>query len=446
VTRELTSYAQSWTNMYKQTCEATQVHHEQSAEVLDLRMSCLNERLNGFHALTDVFADATGEVVENAVSATNALSTLDRCADIPTLRAVIRPPADPATVAKVGQIRNQLADLKAQFDAGRWKEALEKGPKVVAAARGLGYEPVLAESLALLGKIDAKANEHQASEKSFLEAFAVADASRHDEVRAEVAEQLVYVVGYQEGRVDEAHNWQRIASAIMSRLGGHQLLHAWLLNDLSCVLDLQHRYPEAIRAATEAIELKKQALGDVHPDVAISEINLAIVLHEGGRSNEALEHMKHALSLMEKGLGSGHPDVALTLLNEGEILNALGRHREARDVFERARATWERELGPESLPVGHVLTDIGLSYLSENDAAKALGPLESAYKIRKSREPEPSRRAETTFALARALWESDRTRGRARLLADEAMAEYGETSAKDAMLEIKTWIKGHPSS
>ena len=100
VTRALTSYAQSWTTMYKQTCEATQIHHEQSAEVLDLRMSCLNERLNGFRALTDVFADATGEVVENAVSATNALSTLDRCADVPTLRAVIRPPDDPTTVAQ----------------------------------------------------------------------------------------------------------------------------------------------------------------------------------------------------------------------------------------------------------------------------------------------------------------------------------------------------------
>ncbi len=73
VTRELTSYAQSWSNMYKQTCEATQVHHEQSPEVLDLRMSCLNERLSGFRALTDVFADATGEVVENAV-------TRDECA------------------------------------------------------------------------------------------------------------------------------------------------------------------------------------------------------------------------------------------------------------------------------------------------------------------------------------------------------------------------------
>ena len=67
---------------------------EQSAEVLDLRMSCLQERLGGLRALTDVFSDANGEVVENAVSAANALGSLDRCADVPLLRAVVRPPED----------------------------------------------------------------------------------------------------------------------------------------------------------------------------------------------------------------------------------------------------------------------------------------------------------------------------------------------------------------
>ena len=48
VSRALTTYAQSWANMYKETCEATDVRHEQSAEVMDLRMECLQERLGGF--------------------------------------------------------------------------------------------------------------------------------------------------------------------------------------------------------------------------------------------------------------------------------------------------------------------------------------------------------------------------------------------------------------
>ena len=45
VSRALTTYAQNWANMYKDACEATEVRREQSAEVLDLRMSCLQERL-----------------------------------------------------------------------------------------------------------------------------------------------------------------------------------------------------------------------------------------------------------------------------------------------------------------------------------------------------------------------------------------------------------------
>ena len=89
--------------MYEEACEATQIHGEQSAEVLDLRMSCLQERLGGLRALTDVFSEANGDVVENAVSAANALGSLDRCADVPLLRSVVRPPEDPATRGEGGR-------------------------------------------------------------------------------------------------------------------------------------------------------------------------------------------------------------------------------------------------------------------------------------------------------------------------------------------------------
>ena len=50
--------------MHRDACEATHLRGEQSAEVLDLRMVCLQERFNEVRALTNVFADANGEVVE----------------------------------------------------------------------------------------------------------------------------------------------------------------------------------------------------------------------------------------------------------------------------------------------------------------------------------------------------------------------------------------------
>ncbi len=446
VTRALTGYAQGWATMYKQTCEATQVRGEQSSDVLDLRMSCLNERLNGFRALTDVFADATGEVVENAVSATNALSTLDRCADIPTLRAVIKPPDDPATAARVAEMRRQLAKTKARFDAGRWKETINEAPRLIAEIRSVGYQPLLAESLILLGNAFVRANRSDAAEKTFVESFWVADAGHHDEVRAEAAADLVYVAGYQETHFEEAHRWDKIADAILSRLGGHDLLRSWLLNDLGCVLELQGDLSGAIRAHERAIGLKEKVLGHNHPDVGISEVNLAIALQEQGRNADALAHNNRAIDIISKGLGADHPDLAMPFNDEGEILNAMARSPEARRSFERARAIWERELGPESLFLSYALTGIGISYLQERSPTNAIVSLERAYVIRKSQEPDPSRRGETDFALARALWESNRAKSRARLLAEEALTEYSKAGMKAKVTEVEGWLRSLGSS
>ena len=78
-----------WTQVYTETCEATHVRGDQSAEVLDLRMDCLGERLASARALSDVLAGADGQVVDNAVAAASALPMLARCSDVPMLRAVI---------------------------------------------------------------------------------------------------------------------------------------------------------------------------------------------------------------------------------------------------------------------------------------------------------------------------------------------------------------------
>ena len=105
--------------MYGDTCAATHVRGEQSAEVLDLRMACLEERLGRVKALTDVFVDANATVLENAVTATSALPSLDRCADVKLLRAVMPPPDNPAVRARVEALRNDLARAKALNDSGQ---------------------------------------------------------------------------------------------------------------------------------------------------------------------------------------------------------------------------------------------------------------------------------------------------------------------------------------
>src|SRR5262249_42930754 len=248
----------------------TQVRGEQSAEVLDLRMSCLQERLGGLRALTHVFSEANGEVVENAVSAANALGPLDRCADVPLLRAVVSPPEDPSTRARVESLRRRLAYLKARFDAGRWRDGLKDGTELAQEARSLGYRPLIAETLNVVGLDRLRLTEPLEGAQALEEAFWQADASRDDDVRADAAANLVWAYGYLQSKFAEADRWGKAAQAVLTRMGGHDLQRAWLLNNQAAVDEMQGRWEEALRAHQEAMALKAKAWGsDDHPDVGI---------------------------------------------------------------------------------------------------------------------------------------------------------------------------------
>jgi serine/threonine protein kinase/tetratricopeptide (TPR) repeat protein len=440
VRRVLSEYARKWAGMYREACEATNVRGEQSAEVLDLRMSCLQERLGGLRALTQVFSEATGEVVENAVSAANALGTLERCADVPLLRSVVRPPEERATRARVDDLRRRLDDLKARIDAGRWTDGVQNAMALADEARAIGYQPLVAEVLSVLGTLHLWRTEAVEGERALEEAVWRADAARHDEVRADAAINLLWAYGYLQNRYPEAERWSKTAESVLRRLGGRELQEAWLLNNQGGLYEQQGRHEEALRAHEEALRLKVRARGADHPDVGISEGNISIVLQGLARSQEALVHVDRAIEILSRGLGAEHPEVATQLSNRGEILNALGRAREARLSFERARVIWERELGLDARNLAYALTGIGLSYLAERDAVSAIAPLEKARKIRDEKETDASKKAETSFALARALWESGRDRARADALAQSARAGYAHEAAKVELASVDAWL------
>ena len=75
---------------------------------------------------------------------------------------------------------------------------------MIDAARAVGYKPLTAEALALAGLIYMRAHNAVAAERAMSESYVLADASRDDDVRAEVATNLVFVVGDLQGRIREA--------------------------------------------------------------------------------------------------------------------------------------------------------------------------------------------------------------------------------------------------
>src|SRR5262249_41620812 len=98
--RALDLQTQAWVAMNTDACRATRVRKEQSEAVLDLRMGCLQRRLEEMQALTDLFAQADGQVVEKSVEAAGALVPLRSCSDLAALASQVKPPQDAASAAQ----------------------------------------------------------------------------------------------------------------------------------------------------------------------------------------------------------------------------------------------------------------------------------------------------------------------------------------------------------
>ena len=82
----------------------------------------------------------------------------------------------------------------------------------------------------------------------------------------------------------------------------------------------------------------------------------------------------------------------------------------------------------------------GLLALDQHRPAEAIAPLERALKLA----PEVVR-AKVQFTLARALWDSNRDRARARELATQAQGYWRQHSQQVSLHEADQWLEAHPT-
>ncbi|HET6150326.1 MAG TPA: serine/threonine-protein kinase [Polyangia bacterium] len=438
VQQALDKYTDRWTTTYTDACEATAVRGEQSPEVLDLRMSCLQGRLDSVKALTDVFARADGSTVENAANAIAGLGDLDRCSDLALLRAVVRPPDDLVTQGKVKSLAPRLARVKALSDAGHLSEALALARPLAAEARSVGYLPTTALALSRLAELSSA--EPAAMVSLYEESIWAAQSGGDDELVAEAALFEAYAVGYLQADTRRARLWLQLSQATLGRLRGHELLRAWVLNNEALLAEVDGHYEESVSLGRRALELKERLLGPDHPDVGLSLGNIGNVLAKLGRVSEALELSERGLRIKEKALGADHPVVARELLNRSEQLIMAKRFAEAEQLARRALQTLERELDSGDPVLAAVLAVLGRSLLEQNKTHEARPLLERAYAIRVQAEKDPARRAESAFLLAQILWHNHPERPKALTLAIEAKRDYASSTDKDGLAGVERWL------
>jgi len=371
VEKGLDEYTAKWANMQEQTCEATQIRHEQSAERMHLRMACLEKRLWEVEGLTKVLSNADHEVAENAIGAAAALTPVQRCAG-DNLRVELVVPEAPEVRDSVAAQRTRLAEAKALEDAGKYAEGVALAEQIAKTAIEIGYSPFVAEARYRLGSLQRQAGNYAKAETELVEAIGAAEEGRLDEIAARAQSLLVMVVGYDQARHDEGRFWARQARAKLRRLPGADDLEAELLAHRGVLNGEAGLHDDATSQLERALAIRIEIFGSAHPLVALSRKQLGNVYYQQSRLDEAFEQYSQALQIREQTFGPSHPAVAEMHNNLGIVLQSKGDLARALAQHERAWEIWEVTLDPDhpNLGLSHHNMAMVLSESGEHERAR----------------------------------------------------------------------------
>jgi eukaryotic-like serine/threonine-protein kinase len=373
VQERLDGYADAWAGRHTEICLATRVTEEQTEEEMALRMGCLREHRTALRAVVDVLARADEEAVWKAVELVAGLPMLARCDDLELLAQQhqrVPPPEDPRVQAEVEALRERLADIEAEQEAGKYARALEQVEPVVRQAEALEHVPLVAEAKLRRGSLLVDSSRVAEGEQGLQEAYALALQHEHFDVALAAAQRLTSLVGVQRARPAEGLVWGATALPLAER-SGNAVERAMSANNLGGVFVTQGEYEQAELHYRRALEIRETILGPYDPRVGQSANNLGFVLAHQAEYEQAERYYERALSTFEQALGPEHPYVASSLNNLGGVLARRGEYEQAERHQRRALEIREKALGPEHAHVASSLADLGNLLLAKEEHEQA---------------------------------------------------------------------------
>lgn len=380
VASEIDAYTNSWVEQHTTACEATRVTGEQSEDLLDLRMMCLDRKRTELRALTDLYTQADPKTVELATQGVADLPDLAGCNDIEGLKAAIAPPTDPEIRSQVQSLREQLATARALDTAGRWDEGIAIARRVEVTADAIEYPPLQAEARLILANLLQQTDERKQAADALYKAIEYASIGRDDATVARAWIELVFVVGIINSELEEALWCSRAAEVALRRSGEDPALRAHLQLNRAAVLNRDGDPDAALPDAQQALAAFVDKYGENHPQVHRALSNLGLIYQAQAKWELAEEVARRAVAVVSRISGEAHPGMVALKTTLSHIAARRGDLAKAQDLAKQAVALAE-EVMPDHTRLAQAYVQLASVYEEQGESAKAYAEYQKALTI-----------------------------------------------------------------
>ncbi|KAL7927444.1 hypothetical protein ACQKWADRAFT_3642 [Trichoderma austrokoningii] len=156
-----------------------------------------------------------------------------------------------------------------------------------------------------------------------------------------------------------------------AEVSGEKIETAALLNKVSQFLSDRGRWSEKEPVDLRALNLRREVLGETHPDTINCMVHLAKTYHERGRYHEAERICTKALSLQQKVRGKKHQETSQAMLLLGTVYKEQGRYAEAGEIYEQAFNVLYELFGERHPETVEAMSCLGYMYNVQGQHEKA---------------------------------------------------------------------------
>ena len=174
------------------------------------------------------------------------------------------------------------------------------------------------------------------------------------------------------GRHAEAEPlYQQAMEIRRTALGERHPDYATSLNNLAVLYDAMGRHAEAEPLYRQAMEIRRTALGERHPDYAASLNNLAVLYRRDGPARRGRAALPAGDGDSSRGPGRAAPRLRHLAEQPGGAVRAMGRHAEAEPLYLQAMEIRRIALGERHPDYATSLNNLAALYRAMGRHAEA---------------------------------------------------------------------------